>query len=147
MTGKGIPVVAVHPREKAIGTLETFAAIGDVRPTPELAFILVGHRRIEAALDEALAAGVRAFIMPGLGNEAGAEGPAVAARVAERVLSAGGVAVGPNCMGVAVPHGGVVLDRQRAARRSCRAMCPRSSSPGRSAKPSSRSGHASDSDA
>ncbi len=105
VTGRGIPVVAVHPREKAIGTLETFAAIGDVRPTPELAFILVGHRRVEAALDEALGAGVRAFIIPGLGNEAGAEGPAVAARVAERVLSAGGVAVGPNCMGVAVPHG------------------------------------------
>jgi acyl-CoA synthetase (NDP forming) len=103
VTGKGIRVVAVHPREAAIGTLETFAAIGDVRPTPELAFLLVGHRRIEAAVDEALDAGVRAFIIPGLGNEAGAEGSAVAARVAMRALAAGAVAVGPNCMGVAVP--------------------------------------------
>lgn len=102
VTNKGIPVVAVHPRETAIGTLETFAAIGDVRPTPELAFLLIGHRRIEAALDEALDAGVRAFIIPGLGNEAGAEGSAVVARVARRALAAGAVAVGPNCMGVAV---------------------------------------------
>ncbi|HXC77364.1 MAG TPA: CoA-binding protein, partial [Candidatus Acidoferrum sp.] len=80
VSGKGIRVTAVHPRERAVGSLETFAAIAAVRPAPELAFLLVGHRRIEAALDEALAAGVRAFVVPGLGNEAGAEGPAVAAR-------------------------------------------------------------------
>ena len=104
VTGKGIPVAAVHPRETAIGTLDTFAAIGDVRPAPELAFLLVGHRRIEGALDEALAAGVRAFIVPGLGNEAGSEGSVVAARIANRALGAGAVVVGPNCMGVAVPE-------------------------------------------
>lgn len=104
VTGKGIRVVAVHPRETAIGSLERFATIGDVHPTPELAFLLVGHRRIEAAMDEALAAGVRAFIMPGLGNEAGAEGAAVAARIAKRALESGAVVVGPNCMGVAVPQ-------------------------------------------
>jgi acyl-CoA synthetase (NDP forming) len=103
VSGKGIRVTAVHPRERAVGSLETFAAIAAVRPAPELAFLLVGHRRIEAALDEALAAGVRAFVVPGLGNEAGAEGPAVAARVARLALEAGAVAVGPNCMGVAVP--------------------------------------------
>src|SRR4030081_2634679 len=68
VTGKGIRVAAVHPRETAIGTLETFAAIGEVQPLPELAFLLVGHRRIEAAFEEALTAGVRAFIVPGLGN-------------------------------------------------------------------------------
>ena len=104
VTGKGISVVAVHPRETAIGQLERFAAIGEVASTPELAFLLVGHRRIEAAFDEALAAGVRAFIVPGLGNEAGAEGAAVARRIARRALEAGAVVVGPNCMGVAVPH-------------------------------------------
>ncbi|HVC75924.1 MAG TPA: acetate--CoA ligase family protein [Candidatus Micrarchaeaceae archaeon] len=104
VTGKGIQVTAVHPRETAIGSLETLAAIAAVRPTPELAFLLVGHRRIEAALDAALAAGVRAFVVPGLGNEAGAEGSAVAARVAKRALDVGAVAVGPNCMGVAVPQ-------------------------------------------
>ncbi len=104
VTGKGIPVAAVHPRETAVGSLKTFAAIREVQPAPELVFLLVGHRRIEAALDEALAAGVRAFIVPGLGNEAGAEGAAVAARVAKRALESGAVVVGPNCMGVAVPQ-------------------------------------------
>ncbi len=103
VVGKGIEVVAVHPRETAVGGLQRFARIADVPSTPELAFLLVGHRRLEAAFDEALAAGVRAFVIPGLGNEAGAEGAAVADRVATRALDAGATVVGPNCMGVAVP--------------------------------------------
>jgi acetyltransferase len=104
VSGKGIPVVAVHPRAIAIGGLERFAAIGEVASTPELAFLLVGHRRIEAAFEEALSAGVRAFIVPGLGNEAGAEGAVVAARIARRAADSGAVVTGPNCMGVAVPR-------------------------------------------
>ena len=103
VSGKSIPVVAVHPRETRVGTLDRFASIGELPSIPELAFLLVGHRRIEAAFDEALAAGVRSFIVPGLGNEAGAEGAAVAARIATRALDAGAAVVGPNCMGVAVP--------------------------------------------
>jgi len=100
--GKGIPIVAVHPREK-VGGLQHFPSIGDVPSVPELAFLLVGHRRIEGAFDEALAAGVRAFVIPGLGNEAGGEGAAVADRIAARALDVGASIVGPNCMGVAVP--------------------------------------------
>jgi acetate---CoA ligase (ADP-forming) len=103
VTGKGIRVVAVHPRETAVGGLERFARIGEVPFTLELAILLVGHQRIEAAFDEALAAGVRAFIVPGLGNEAGAGGAEVAARLSKRALDSGATVVGPNCMGVAVP--------------------------------------------
>jgi acetyltransferase len=103
VVGKGIPVVAVHPRDVDVGGLERFAAIGEVPSTPEVAFLLVGHRRIEAAFDEALAAGVRAFIVPGLGNESGSEGATVAARIATRAVEEGAAVVGPNCMGVAVP--------------------------------------------
>ncbi len=103
VVGKGIPVFAVHPRDTPVGGLPRYAAIGDVPTTPELAFLLVGHRRIEAVFDEALAAGVRAFVIPGLGNEAGAEGGPGAERIARRALEAGAAVVGPNCMGVAVP--------------------------------------------
>jgi acetate---CoA ligase (ADP-forming) len=102
VVGKGIPVVAVHPRE-TVGGLESFAAISEVPSTPELAFMLVGQRRIEAAFDEALAAGVRAFVIPGLGNEAGSQGGAVAERIALRAREHGAAVVGPNCMGVATP--------------------------------------------
>ena len=58
--------------------------------------MLVGHRAIEAAGAEALTAGVRAFIIPGLGNESGAEGTAVVQRVAKMALDAGAEGVGPN---------------------------------------------------
>jgi acyl-CoA synthetase (NDP forming) len=103
VTGKGIQVVAVHTRETKLGGLERFASIRDVPWRPELAFLLVGHQRIEAAFEESLAAGVRAFVVPGLGNESGAEGPAVASRIAARALEVDAAVVGPNCMGVGVP--------------------------------------------
>ena len=103
VTGKGIAVVAIHPRDKNVGGLETFTSIGELRSRPDLGFVLVGHTRIEAAFDEALAAGIRAFVVPGLGNEAGASGAAVAERLSRRAIAAGAVMVGPNCMGVAVP--------------------------------------------
>jgi acyl-CoA synthetase (NDP forming) len=101
--GKGIPAFGVHPRRPGLAGLEMFARIADAPARAELALLLVGHRAIERAVDEALEAGVRAFIIPGLGNEAGAEAGAVTARVAERLRQAGALAVGPNGMGVAVP--------------------------------------------
>jgi acyl-CoA synthetase (NDP forming) len=103
VVGKGIPVFGVHPRRPAIAGLEMFARIAELPARPELALLLVGHRAIERAIDEALDAGVRAFIIPGLGNEAAAEAAPVTARVADRLRLAGAMAVGPNGMGVAVP--------------------------------------------
>ena len=103
--GKGIRVVAVHPRDTPVGALERYASIGEVPWRPELAVLLVGHRHIESAFEESLAAGVRAFVVPGLGNESGAKGAAIAARIATRALEAGAAMVGPNCMGVGVPDG------------------------------------------
>lgn len=99
----GIRVVGVHPTAASVSDVECFASIDKVPFRPEVAFMLVGHRRIEAAFKEVLAAGVRAFVLPGLGNEAGAEGPEVARRVAELAREGGAEVVGPNCMGVAVP--------------------------------------------
>ncbi len=101
--GHGIDVVGVHPRLTGVGDLRCVPSIVDVSPTPDVALLLVGHRNVESAFDAALEAGVRAFVMPGLGNEAGAEGPVVARRVAEKATEAGALLVGPNCMGVAVP--------------------------------------------
>src|SRR5439155_26557617 len=71
--------------------------------TPELALLMVGHERLEAAFEEAAGAGVRAFVLPGLGNEAGAAGREIAARVGRRAEELGAAVLGPNCMGIAVP--------------------------------------------
>jgi acetate---CoA ligase (ADP-forming) len=111
----GVPAWGVHPTRSELLGLPCFPRTADLPETPELALLLVGHGAIEAVVEEALAAGVRAFVVPGLGNEAGAEGPRVAARVGAMAAAAGAAAVGANCMGVAVPGGpspwiGVVPD-------------------------------------
>src|SRR5207253_10924317 len=97
--GHDMTVIGVHPRVRNVGGLECVPTIADVSPAPDLAFMLVGHRHVEAAFEDALPAGVRAFVMPGLGNEAGAEGPAIERRIAARAQEDGAMLVGPNCMG------------------------------------------------
>ncbi len=99
-----IPVWGVNPRRPHVPGLEVVGRLEDLPEVPELAFVLVGHRQIEAVVEGALAAGVRGLVVPGLGNEAGAEGPVIAGRVAAAVSAAGAAMVGPNCMGVGVPR-------------------------------------------
>ena len=64
----------------------------------------VGHGRIETAIEDVLSVeGVKAIITPGLGNEAGHDGPPISERISARVREAGIAMVGPNCMGIATP--------------------------------------------
>ena len=57
--GHDITVIGVHPRVRNVGGLECVPTIADVSPAPDLAFMLVGHHHVEAAFEDALAAGVR----------------------------------------------------------------------------------------
>ncbi len=100
-----IPVWAVNPGRDTVLGVPCFRTVGDLPEQPETAVLLVGHRRLEAALAEAIEAGVRSFIVPGLGSEAGTEGAAVLSGVKGLIASAGGTMLGPNCMGIAVPDG------------------------------------------
>jgi acetyltransferase len=104
MTVAGVPFVGVNPtREEACG-IRCYPTLADCPEVPDMLVLGVGHRRVEAAVDDVVATGgVRALIVPGLGNEAGREGVAVAAAIAQRLREAGIAAVGPNCMGVATP--------------------------------------------
>jgi acetate---CoA ligase (ADP-forming) len=117
----GIPAWGVHPTRDEVLGLRCFPTVADLPEQPELAALLVGHERVEEAFGEALAAGVRAFFLPGLGNEAGAAGPEVAARIAAPARAEDAVLLGPNCMGVAAPEEvslwiGTVPDTFRAGR-------------------------------
>src|ERR1051325_10727461 len=97
----GVPAWGVHPTRDHVLGLPCFSSVAGLPEQPELAALLVGHERVEQAFEEALGAGVRAFFLPGLGNEAGAAGPEVASRIAERARAEDVVLLGPNCMGVA----------------------------------------------
>lgn len=101
----GVEAWGVHPSRDEVLGLPCRPSIRELPRAPEAAFLLVGHRRVEDALDEALAAGVRAFVVPGVGAEAGAEGAAVRSRLAAAAREAGAVLLGPNCMGAFCPGG------------------------------------------
>lgn len=105
MLGHGIQLWGVTPRHSEILGLPCFASAADLPEAPEVAVLLLGHERTEAAVQEALDRGVRHFLVPGLGAEAGAHGRAVVARITELIGEADGRWLGPNCMGVAVPGG------------------------------------------
>jgi acyl-CoA synthetase (NDP forming) len=95
----------VHPSHSEVAGLPCAPRIADLPETPELALLLVGHARVEQAFEDAVAAGVRAFVLPGLGAEAGVAAAPVIARIASRAAEVGASVLGPNCMGVATPGG------------------------------------------
>jgi acetyltransferase len=104
----GVPTWFVNPNRPSVLGRECVASLTALAQAPECAYLLVGHARAEAAFEDAIAAGVRAVVLPGLGAEAGAEGRAVAARIGARAAESDVAVVGPNCMGIATP-GGVSL--------------------------------------
>jgi acetyltransferase len=101
----GIPAWGVNPNRDEAAGLACRPTVADLPATPETALMLVNHERVERAVEDAAAAGVRAFVVPGVGAEAGASGAGVRERLAARLRALGAVALGPNCMGAAVPGG------------------------------------------
>jgi len=101
----GVPAWGVNPNRDEVGGLTCFPSFGDLPETPETALLLVNHERVEQAFEDAAAAGVRAFVVPGVGAEAGTAAAPTVARLAARAREVGASMVGPNCMGVVVPDG------------------------------------------
>jgi acetate---CoA ligase (ADP-forming) len=101
----GVRAWGVNPNRNGVLGLPCFPSVADLPERPESALLLVNHERVEAALEDAAAAGVRAFVVPGIGAEAGAAGAAVIQRLAARARELDASLVGPNCMGVVVPGG------------------------------------------
>lgn len=100
-----LPVWGVHPTRRDVLGVPCVAHLEELEDAPETAVVLVGHSRVEQAIRDALAAGVRNFVIPGLGNEAGRAGRDIAARVATLLREADATMLGPNCMGTALPVG------------------------------------------
>ena len=101
----GAPVQLVNPNRAEVLGLPCHPALAALPAVPDVALLLVGHTRVEQAVEDALAAGIRALVIPGVGAEAGAEGPPVIRRLAAMLEGAGAAAIGANCMGVASADG------------------------------------------
>jgi len=112
MTVPGVPFYGINPTRSEACGVRCYPTMADCPDVPEMVVLGVGHKfdeavgktRIEHALDDVLSVpGVRAIVMPGLGNEAGAEGHAIVERIKHRVQDTDIALVGPNCMGIATP--------------------------------------------
>ena len=155
MTVPGVPFYGVNPTKTEACGVRCYPSMAACPAVPEMVVMGVGHGRIEAAIDDVLSVeGVRAVITPGLGNESGAEGAAIAERIGAR-LRAGRHRHGrPELHGRRNPRLPVALDRQpaldvraRAGRdagplraRSARSWCrsARGSASARSSRPATR---------
>jgi acetyltransferase len=105
VTASGAPVWFVNPTRDTVLGQPCYPSLTALPVVPEAATLLVHHERVESALADAVAAGVRAVFIPGLGAEAGPAAAPVKERVLDMAGSAGVAVLGPNCMGVATPGG------------------------------------------
>ncbi len=101
----GVTAWGVNPNRDEVAGLRCFPSVADLPEVPETAFLLVNHERVEAVFEEAAAAGVRAFVVPGVGAEAGLQARPVTERLATRARKLGAVLLGPNSMGTYAPGG------------------------------------------
>ena len=105
VVASGMRAWGVNPNRDEVAGLRCYATVADLPEVPECAFLMVNHERVEAAFEEAAAAGVRAFVIPGVGAEAGATAKPTTERLAARAHELGAALLGPNCMGFFVPEG------------------------------------------
>lgn len=79
----------------------SYRSVAELPEPPEFAAITVPRSAFAEAVNDALEAGVKAIVGMTAGfGETGAEGAALQAQIVARVRAAGGVLLGPNCMGV-----------------------------------------------
>jgi acetyltransferase len=101
----GMKAWGVNPNHGEVAGLRCYPSVAALPEVPEAALLMVNHERVEAALEEAAGAGIRAFIVPGVGAEAGSAAKPTTERLAARARELGASLLGPNCMGVVVPGG------------------------------------------
>jgi acetate---CoA ligase (ADP-forming) len=93
----------VHPHRSELAGLPCVASIAQLPAVPDLAVLAVGPARVTSSMRDALALGVRSFVVPGLGVEAGQDGPQAVRELRQLAAEAGAAVLGPNCMGIASP--------------------------------------------
>ena len=101
----GAETVAVHRSGRAADGARVVARAEDLPFAPDVCALAVGPAAIVAAAREAIAAGARLLVVPGLGPEDGEPGATARAELGELCTASNVPLVGPNCMGVAVPGG------------------------------------------
>jgi len=92
-------VYPVNPRYNELSGHRCFAAIADLPETPDLAVFAVGDTRLEATLDDAIAAGIPAAVIQSALVIDDDSLPALSDRVKTKIAYAGMLVCGANGMG------------------------------------------------
>jgi acyl-CoA synthetase (NDP forming) len=94
-------VYLVNRRGGELAGQPIYRSLRDLPGSAEMVVLAVPAGAVEAAIDDALAAGTRVFVAITAGfGEQGAAGQTQEARIVQKVRDAGARLLGPNCMGV-----------------------------------------------
>ena len=89
VVASGVRAWGVNPNHEEVAGLRCYPSIAELPEVPECAFLMVSHERVEGAFEDAAAAGVRAFVVPGVGAEAGDAARPTTERLARRARELG----------------------------------------------------------
>ncbi|MFL6216483.1 MAG: GNAT family N-acetyltransferase [Blastocatellia bacterium] len=94
-------VYPVNESARVVGSVRAYARVTEIPDEVDLAIVVVPAARVEAAIDDCIAKGVRGLVVITAGfGETGVEGRALEAAILEKVRGAGVRMIGPNCMGI-----------------------------------------------
>ena len=94
-------ILPINPKASTVQGLPAFASLREVGEPIDLAVFAVPQSAIDASLEDAAAAGVRAAVVFTAGfAEVGGDGLVAQRRLTDRAREAGIRVVGPNCLGV-----------------------------------------------
>jgi len=98
-------IYPINPRRSEVAGHTAYPSIGAVPVPPDVAILAVPADALVRSVTEAAAAGVGSCVIISTGfAEAGAEGMARQAALVEVARGTGIRLIGPNCMGLIVPH-------------------------------------------
>ncbi len=107
----------VNPKARSVLSVRAYPSIGEIPDAVHLAIIILPPKLALAAVEEAIAKGVKGIVIVSAGfREVGGEGLEIENRIAALCKEAKVRLVGPNCLGVINPVGGVQMNASFSAR-------------------------------
>lgn len=101
-------VTAVNPKHQAVLGVRCVASVMDIEPRPDLVVVAVPAPFVEAVIRDCAKVGIPTVVIISAGfRELGTEEGKVREKVIQEIATEGGMQlVGPNCLGVLLPHVG-----------------------------------------